>query len=168
MFVSNTSTSTGLKTSPTNHKPHVIKFKFSASPINHKPHVIKFKLSASPTNHKPHVIKFKFSASPTNHKPHVIKFKLSASPTNHKPHVIKFKLSGVYPLSGRTYLPFFPCISLVHSMPVLPEDARDYATTLLMNVQYDNSSGSQRRMFPRQRSNVSAANSRASTPSTRK
>lgn len=90
---------------------------------------------------------------------------------NPQPFVVQKSLPAPPPLpkqaTDRSYLPFFPCISLVHSMPVLPEDARDYATALLMNVQYDNSSASLRRMFPRQRSNLSAANSRASTPSTR-
>ncbi|XP_012937168.1 uncharacterized protein LOC101859632 [Aplysia californica] len=58
----------------------------------------------------------------------------------------------------------FPCISLVHSMPVLPEDARDYANRLLVNVAFENSNSSARRMFPRQRSTMSAA-SRVSTAS---
>ncbi|XP_059138673.1 regulator of G-protein signaling 22-like isoform X2 [Physella acuta] len=55
--------------------------------------------------------------------------------------------------------PMFPSISLVHSMPVLPEDARDYANRLSMHV-YDNSTASLRRMFPRQRSTVSARSKR--------
>ncbi|CAL1527617.1 unnamed protein product [Lymnaea stagnalis] len=63
--------------------------------------------------------------------------------------------------SGRQHLPFFPSISLVHSMPVLPEDAKDYANKLLMNVSFDNSTSSQRRMFPRQRSTVSARSRRS-------
>jgi len=60
----------------------------------------------------------------------------------------------------------FPCISLVHSMPVLPEEARDYAERQLRSVAFENSVTNQRRMFPRQRSTLSAS-SRVSTVSVR-
>ncbi|KAH9492920.1 hypothetical protein Btru_032617 [Bulinus truncatus] len=63
--------------------------------------------------------------------------------------------------------PLFPSISLVHSMPVLPEDAKDFANKQTINVSYNSSSSSLRRMFPRQRSHLSAK-SRRSASSLRK
>ncbi|XP_055879604.1 uncharacterized protein LOC106067347 isoform X3 [Biomphalaria glabrata] len=68
---------------------------------------------------------------------------------------------------GQSQTPLFPSISCVHSTPVLPEDAKDFASRQHLALSYDTGRISQRRMFPKQRSTVSAK-SRRSASSLRK